>query len=433
MNFNAKEMHMKKACLLGLGSLLLQSGLLAAQQPTAMLGAPVETSPVVAVQTPDTPLAEWTGSAWGRCAGCERIWGNAEFLMWWSKGAPVSTPLLTQATNSADPTAGQIGSANTSVLLGDRSYDLNTRYGGRFTLGGWLDSERTIGLEGTYLFIAPSSTTRTFTSNGAPGSPALAIPYLDVATGKEASFVFTGNAPGFVGVGGAFLHLANELQGGELNFAAKLIQADRLNLTGLLGFRYVNFSEDLDFGSFNTTPLNGGFYSALDSFRASNNFYGGQLGLRGEYRVGNFFVEATGKVALGVMNQVVDVNGSSNSSFPAPAPPNFIFNNAPGGFFAQPTNIGRHTHNAFAVVPEADLKVGYNITRNVQAFVSYNFLYLNDVARPGAVLDHNANPTQNPTLSGFPNTLTGPTAPAFSFSRSDFWAQGISFGVEFKF
>ncbi len=424
---------MKRTLLLALGAFFLQSAVCLAQEPSPLPQFPIApASPSIIDEGSALPMSTWMGSPRYE----PRIWGGAEALMWWTKSTPVNTPLLTSALVpfAIDPTAGQIGSANTSVLLGGQSYDLGgPRLGGRFTLGGWLDSEDRIGIEANYLYIAPRTITRAVNSDGSPGSLALAIPYFDVNAGSEASFNFTGNAPGFIGAGGAFLRLSNELQGGEFNFVGRLVRNQNLSLDGLLGFRYVNFSEDLEFASGNVTPLNGGFYTTLDNFHASNNFYGGQVGLHSEYRLGNFFIEGTAKVALGSMQQIVDVSGSSNSGFAPPSPAIFNYIGAPGGWYAQPTNIGQRTHYAFAVVPEADLKFGYNITRNIQAFVAYNYLYLSDVARPGTLLDHTANTTQNATFSGFPNTLTGPPAPNFSFNRSDFWAQGINFGVQFKF
>lgn len=427
---------MKRTLLLGLACTCLHAGMSLGQEaklPPAWVPPPVP----LLIQDGSTPpppaimdeIGINRGSAGSRPCG-PRVWADAEFLLWWTKRAPVNTPLVTEATNPADPTSGQIGSANTAVLLGDRSYAPNQRYGGRFTLGGWFDSEGFFGLEGTYLFIAPQSITRTVGTSGVPGSPTLAIPFFDVTTGMESANQFAGPGPG--GPGGAYLRLRNQLQGGELNLLARLIRTENLSITGIGGFRYVNFNEELDFGLQNSAPAFGHLFSALDSFRANNNFYGGQLGLRGDYQIGNFFVEATGKFALGSMQQTMDITGAStavNPGFPA----GFNFTNAPGGTFAQPTNIGVHNHNVFCVMPEAELKFGYNITRYIQLFAGYNFLYLNNVVRPGAELDHNSNPTQVPFFAAAPATLAGPPAPNFSFSRSDFWAQGVNFGLQFKF
>src|SRR5580698_2208341 len=58
----------------------------------------------------------------GCCTG-SRFWGSAEYLLWWTKNAPLPVPIVT----TGDPavgfpalnTAGAIGSNGTRVLLGD--------------------------------------------------------------------------------------------------------------------------------------------------------------------------------------------------------------------------------------------------------------------------------------------------------------------------
>jgi hypothetical protein len=56
------------------------------------------------------------------------------------------------------------------------------------------------------------------------------------------------------------------------------------------------------------------------------------------------------------------------------------------------------------------------------------------VLRPGNQINHNVNLSQNAVLD--PNgvgTLVGPAQPAFLLNRSDFWAQGVSIGLEFRY
>ncbi len=425
---------MNRIFLLGLTGLLLQAASAIGQdKSTDVLPEAANPGAAKGSEGPATKAPALTADDW-RCGptGWPRIWASSELLMWWTKSMPVTTPLVTQALSATDPTAGALGSANTAVMVGGQSYELNTRYGGRFTLGGWLDSEGWVGFEGTYLFIAPQSTDQVVGSAGAPGSNALGIPSFNPVTGMETVNTFTGaGLPG-----SAYIRLSNELQGGELNLLTGLVRTDNLRLSGIAGFRYLNFNEDLDFGLQNyAVPAADHYFSAVDNFHATNNFYGGQLGLRGEYHAGDFFVEVCGKAALGTMQQAVTVGGVSTAINPPPpaSPPGFTFVNAPGGTFAQPTNFGNHTHNAFCVIPEAELKVGYNITRNIQGFVGYNYLYLSNVVQPGTVIDHMSNPSQVPALTAAPFPLVGPPAPGFGFVRSDFWAQGVNFGVQLKF
>jgi hypothetical protein len=61
--------------------------------------------------------------------------------------------------------------------------------------------------------------------------------------------------------------------------------------------------------------------------------------------------------------------------------------------------------------------------------VGYNFLYWSNVIRPGNQVDRVINPNLLPPANG----LGGPNRPTFEFHGSDFWAQGVSFGLEFRY
>jgi hypothetical protein len=50
------------------------------------------------------------------------------------------------------------------------------------------------------------------------------------------------------------------------------------------------------------------------------------------------------------------------------------------------------------------------------------------VVRPGNQIDHAVKQTQS--LGGH---LVGPATPVPSFNRSEFWAQGLTFGPEIRF
>jgi hypothetical protein len=84
--------------------------------------------------------------------------------------------------------------------------------------------------------------------------------------------------------------------------------------------------------------------------------------------------------------------------------------------------------DTFTVVPELGLNIGYQLTNHIRAFVGYNFLYWSSVVRPGDQID----PRVNTNLIPPPISTAGPAVPAFAFHGSDFWAQGITLGVEFR-
>jgi dienelactone hydrolase len=110
-----------------------------------------------------------------------------------------------------------------------------------------------------------------------------------------------------------------------------------------------------------------------------------------------------------------------------------------GGLLAQPTNIGRYSQSGLSAIPEVGLTTAYDLTSRWRAKFGYTLLYWSRVARPGDEIDAghvagsnsvkvNVNPTQ---FSGTP--LTGVPSPQFRFVTTDFWAQGLSLGLDCRF
>lgn len=131
-------------------------------------------------------------------------------------------------------------------------------------------------------------------------------------------------------------------------------------------------------------------------------------------------------MALGDAHQEVRIAGSTVFTDP-------VGNSVrqPGGLLALPTNMGSYSRDKFAVVPELGINVGRQLTDHLRVYVGYNLLYWSSVVRPGDQIDFVVNPTQLPTPAG-PGVLVGPARPAFSFRDTDFWAQGVNLGVEFR-
>src|SRR5262249_57030517 len=137
----------------------------------------------------------------------------------------------------------------------------------------------------------------------------------------------------------------------------------RLDAIG--GFRFLHLDEDLGIME-NLTVVGAGTRFGLlpgdraivvDTFATRNNFYGGQLGVDGEYRFQKFFVGGQFKLALGVMHQVVDINGAT-VLLPVGLPAQV----GRGGLLAAPSNMGHFDADRFAVIPEVGVKVGYQVT-----------------------------------------------------------------------
>jgi hypothetical protein len=176
------------------------------------------------------------------------------------------------------------------------------------------------------------------------------------------------------------------------------------------------------------SPLFGGSTINMnDQFNTYNYFYGGQIGSWSQLCWGRVFVDLLGTVGLGVTHSVVDIGGST-----AITSPTGTTTVIPAGFLASGSNSGHFTQNRFAVLPQVGFNVGYMITNNFRVFVGYTFLYWSSVVRAGDVVDTGLSGTQIPTDTRY-NPQTGPQRPAAAFQGTDFWAQGINFGLVYRY
>jgi hypothetical protein len=327
-----------------------------------------------------------------------------------------------------------LGQPGTTVLFGGSDVDNQVRSGGRFTAGLWLNDGQTVGLEGNYLFLGSRSVPFDRTSSGGPGSGIIARPFFDVMNGApDAQLV------AFPGIAGGDIHVSSSsrLQGAELNLLSNQSNnGSGYSVSLLAGFRYLQLDEGLGIAESchvnadlpTGRPLFGGSTIAIaDQFDTHNYFYGGQVGARVESYWGRFFVNVLGKVALGDTQEIVDIHGSTAITSPAGTTVGY-----PVGFLALASNSGRFTRDEFAVVPEIGIDVGWQITTHLRASVGYTFLYWSSVARPGDQVDEGLSGTQLPTDTRF-NPGSGPARPTVLLRSTDFWAQGINFGMEFRY
>jgi hypothetical protein len=108
------------------------------------------------------------------------------------------------------------------------------------------------------------------------------------------------------------------------------------------------------------------------------------------------------------------------------------FGSANGGYLTQPSNLGSRSQTQFAVIPGVDLNFGIRLTPWASVVVGYSFLYVSSVARPGSQIDHAINASQSPLAFG-PAPASSIASPALIVHDSDFWVQGLTFSLEFRF
>lgn len=351
-------------------------------------------------------------------------YGSAEYLMWYVSGNRLP-PLL---TTSLPVDNGFLGAPSTQTLFGNSDFSANQRNGGRFNLGYWFGCDQRLGIDATYYFLGSRNDSFSISSNG---DPLLARPFTNANTGTQFSQIIAYPRQS----SGTFtFNQDSSLWGGDINFRRFLSGNACRRFDTVLGFKYMNLEESLSIRE-DVNRLQGGFPgisptigSAIvtDSFATTNHFYGGQLGLLSELRRGRWYLDGRMLVGLGVMHQTLSINGSQTVSTA-----NSV-TTVPGGLLALPgANIGNYSQNKFAVVPEFGINVGYHLTPNCRLYVGYTFLYASSVLRPGDQIDTNIDVTRIPN---FPTQATrlNTVRPAPNLNTTDFTAQGIQFGVQFK-
>ncbi|MDB5312478.1 MAG: hypothetical protein JWO38_6680 [Gemmataceae bacterium] len=402
-----------------------------------------------------------TGS--GGYGGAPHWWATFDYLLFFSRAQPVHFPLL---TTSAPVDQGIPGRASTLVLVGNKHLSYNPFSGGRVTAGFYGDADRRYGFEASG-FLTETKSNVTDIASSPSGIPTLARPFLDSATPRAFSTLLAAN-PGF-GSGRVVLGTSSRAWGVEGDGLLNLYRSEpgckctwSLDLIG--GYRYFELDEDLGIRSSTTlglpattTPIfaTGPFgiltqvgttttpgtttFGGLtvqtpatilvqDMFKVTNRFNGGQLGLRTEIRYGMFTVTATGKFAIGDMNERLEITGASAVGDMT----RNQFGTAFGGLYANARNIGRFSHDEFTFIPEANLNLGMNISRGLTAFLGYNFIYVDKVARPADQINPIVNSATVPFSPNY-GAAGRPATLSQLFVQDSYWLMGINFGMMLRY
>jgi hypothetical protein len=338
------------------------------------------------------------------------FYGSADYLFWWVKGQPLPSNLslsLSSPTTVPDLTAHGLD-------------------GGRFFLGMWLSERQDLGVEAGYFFLGARTATET---QNFPGSAITQKPIFDGIAAEMSQITSSAT------LWGSEANVRHEwwrttLGASEPGASATGHAHPSLHLDFLGGFRYVDLSENLTINSstqFGTAPvlISNALVNTSDSFGTHNHLFAGQIGAEAGVRWWRFGFDVFSKVALGDNHQTVVINGNTAASAP------LIGNiTTPGGFFAQPSNIGRLSRDRFGVLPEAGANLTFALGDHCRLGVGYTFLYFANVVRPGSQIDPTAGGATRPPIF----FLGGPRpSPVFNFTESGFWAQGLSATLEISF
>lgn len=374
---------------------------------------------------------------WEGCACRPCWWFRAEYLLWRLKGDQY--PALVTRGNTTNQAV--LGADGTETLLDDGGFDNPLHSGARFSAGFWLPSWDCLGFEASYFFLGKR---RQHFQFGSDSDNVIGRPFTEVNPGVIGPAGGVIPAPfdrvQFVTVPGVLdgtvkVDTYSRLWGVEANLRHKLWCGPCTWFDLIYGYRHTELSEGLavreDLRTLSPIFFGGAVLPAgtefvvQDRFETRNRFHGGQVGVEGEYRfLPRWSIGGFAKVALGNVRQQVVISGSTFESASG--------QEGTGGLLTSTTNIGRIERNRFAVMPEGGLRLNFDVTDHLRLYVGYNFLYLSDVVRPGEQVDTKVNTGFAPfATSSQVAVQQGPRNPAVLFRTSDFWAQGVNFGLEY--
>ena len=352
---------------------------------------------------------------------CNRLWVHGEYLLWWTQGSSLPPLVTTSPVGTQSNVAGVLGQSTTSILYGGEMVNTNAAAGWRIAMGYWLDDCQCLGVEAGYLgFGREVSNFSTSYSE----TPIIARPFRDAQLSSQSAMLAA--YPDIL-EGSVSCNLSSQFQAIEVLLRRKVFQGERDNMDFLIGWRYARLDESLRIDQSSQWiesqgPIVAGTVKELyDLFDAQNQFNGAQLGIAYWEQVGRWSLEALLKLGLGCTRSRVLIDGLTTTTVPGSGTSTYT-----GDLLAQETNIGEYSKDSFAIVPELGVTLGCALTSRLQATFGYTFLYWSQVARPANQIDTTAS--QLP-----PETPTGSLQPEFSFNMSDYWAQGLNFGLEYRF
>jgi hypothetical protein len=366
------------------------------------------------------------GSNWFRaCGPSGRGWVRAEYLSWWMPGVQ-TPPLITTSTD--EDRLGDLDADETTVLFGGGRIQSHGNTGFRLRAGTWLDCQAVLGVEASFFLVSPGSAWAQ--AGSSDGSTFVGRPFMAVQ--QDHGNLFETAAAQLVsvpGLGGLVdVRASSSLLGAELLLRHSLDTCIQRDL--LVGFRYLNYSDRVTIReqlqtldppfAFGVVP--GTRFDLVDSFRASNDFYGLTLGLDSQQHWGRWSLQARPQMHLGALDRRVSIRGQKTIAIPGQEPQDYA-----GGLLALETNMGDYRSSQFTVIPELDLQIGCQVLPRWRLLAGYSCLVFPGLARAGEQIDPSVNPERIPPVLGD----SDPARPEYLGRRSTAWVHGVTAGLEF--
>ena len=361
-----------------------------------------------------------------RYPGCRKpycspnSWFKAGYVLFWTKS--VDLPILaTTSPVGTDPNdAGVIGEAATGALFGGSSVLGDTRGGGKFELGYWLDPSHTAAIELEYLFLGEKNDDFRATEDDVP---ILARPFLNVGTGLQDSrlIVFDNLIEGTLAIS-----TDTNLHTSALAYRNLLYSTGDCRIDYLLGYRFAYLADSISIAE-STLALDGSnapgtTIDLVDRFETQNTFHGAEFGFDFQKRIDRIWdCTFNARIALGGGGLETNIRGRTITDDGASTVV------SSGGLLTQDSNIGSYRDTEFNAVSNIGLTLRRKVFTNASVSFGYHFFMWSNVWRAADQIDTNINTSQ---IDG---PLVGAALPAFPGTTDSYWAQGLSFNLEGRF
>jgi hypothetical protein len=349
-------------------------------------------------------------SLFDRCDDC--TWASAEVLLWFAQNRDM-IPLVTVGAPGTDPTLPN----GTVVFGGEIEGDLTAGFRGDY--GRWLTNN--VGIGGRFWILSENEDAYSAAGNGTGNS--IARPFFNLALPGEDSVIInndgTGALPQFGGSVAASSTL--DMWAGEAYGRLRFSHDKHHRVEFIGGYSHFEIDDTLSITSTSIENANARVTTFSDRFEAENQFDGGQLGFEMIVRRGRWTARSLTKVHLGNMQQSFRIAGTTSDRTPPGAANVF-----PVGMLAR-GNSGTIDRDVFAFVPEANFKLAYQVRKNMMFSVGYSFLYFDNLALNGDVIDRVISDG-----AALQTGVVGPR-PAFAFNDSSLWVQGIDLGFSVNY
>jgi hypothetical protein len=352
------------------------------------------------------------------------FWIRADYLLWTITKEPI-TPIIQRIPDSLATAPSLPAGSGISVFPNNNELEYQNFKGVRLNTGFWFGAGSNWGLDVSGFALEKKSLHAFYASQG---SPILTRFYNDIGDDQETYLLFSNIDPansysGSIGAGAEVSNLYSV--DASLRYNGFRVFAD--NADWLFGLRYMKFDESLFINSV-ANLSDGRILQVNDRYDVRNDFYGAQIGLNSRW-VGwrGFSYDGTFKLAVGGVRQRATVGGYN------------AFINQDGtvdaqntGLWATGSQIGSFSKGKFAVIPEANFNLSYNVTDRFAITVGYTAMIISNVVRVGSIINPNVNET---TLRyvGQTRAPDGQPNPQFRFNDTGMWIQGVNFGFRFEF